>query len=435
MEDNRLSGWRPKIGLWRLGAAELAMFLPVWLIVAIYMVPSAVERVVWLLTLPILTLCGVLLSFRMTKLWVRWLTAILPGLLHMLLFYDTVWHAVVLFAAAWTVVVRGMAVSSPQSRAKVIARYSAGLLLYFIGYIVVSRLDEWTPYIPLFTAGGILCIIIALFTVNDRLLRQESFSADDRTVSAVPGLRRHNRWFVAGTAAGAMLVAAAASGFLGHWMLVIVRALLRALLPSEQAPEPEKEPSPAPAPPMLQAAPEEKGWFAQLLDILFYVIGAAAVCVLAFLLLRAAYRNRRIIAGLLGRVWRRLAAFLGRTHRPEAGTGYVDEETTIFSWETVQRALTDKWLKRFGRAERWSELGDNRERVRFLYREWLRGLGKRGYTVRSSLTPEETRVDAQRSMQTAAGAEGLIGLYYKARYGRTDITDAEVKKAAESHYK
>jgi hypothetical protein len=434
MNGQRTAWRRQALKLWGLGTAELAMFLPVWLTVAIYMLPSSGVRAVWLLSLPVLTLCGVLLSFRIAKVWIRGLAAFFPGLVHMLLFYDSGWGALVLFAAGWTVVVRGMAVSSAQSRERIVVRYLAGLLVYIIGYIVAGRLDSWMPYLRLITAGGIVCLVITLFTANGRVLREESFSADDRVAAAVPGLRSHNRRFVAATAAVAIAVAAMASGFLGHWLWLLLRALLRLLLPSGQTAEPPVQ-APPPAQPMLpEPSAGEKGWFAQLLEIVFYVVGTAAVCAAAFFIVRTIYRNRRIIAERIGRLWKRLMGFLGKSHRGEETTGYVDEETTLFSWESVQGAFGAKWLKRFagGRAERWSELRDNRERVRYLYREWLRGLGKRGYKLNNKLTPEETRRDAEQKVGPAAdtGAEELVGLYYKARYSGAPITDQELAKAA-----
>lgn len=435
MGKNKGAEGRRVLSLWGLGVVELAMFLPVWLVAAIYAVPGSGLRTVWLLTLPVLTLCGVLLSFRITKLWIRWLAAAVPGLLHMLPFHDSVVHGVLLFAASWTAVVRGMYVSSPESRAKAVLRYAVGLAIYLAGYTVVRLLAEWRPYLPLLTIAGTICLVIALFTVNRRMLQQETLSADEHAAAAVPGLRRHNRMFVLAVTVGAITVTATMSGALGHWLWLLLRALLRALLPGDQ-PQPEPEPPPQPTNPMqLLPAAEEKGWFGHLLDILFYTFGAAAVGVLGFLLVRTLYRNRRVIAGFVRRVLNRIAAWLGRSQRPDAGTGYVDEETTIFSWESVQGELARKWRQRFGggrRPERWNELRDNRERVRFLYRRWLRGLANRGYTVRSTLTPEEICQEAQNWVETTGGAKGLVDLYYKARYGSGGITDQEVERVGGS---
>jgi hypothetical protein len=132
---------------------------------------------------------------------------------------------------------------------------------------------------------------------------------------------------------------------------------------------------------------------------------------------------------LIGKLLGRISAFLARSgrHQAEADLGYVDEESDVSAWQPVPKQRKRDLLRRLiPRAEKWNDMAGNRERVRYLYREWLRRLAREGHASPPHLTPEEIR---QQAASTAADAD-LVRLYYKARYDSTDITDAELKAVA-----
>jgi hypothetical protein len=199
--------------------------------------------------------------------------------------------------------------------------------------------------------------------------------------------------------------------------------------------------------------PGEEGWFGHLLDVALYIVAALAVCALVFMAGRALYRHRQAIARLIGKLLGRIAAFLSRTgqNQAEPDLGFVDEETDVSVWQPLPQQRKRAWLGRlFGpSAEKWDDMADNRERVRYLYREWLHRLARDGYSSPPHLTPEEIRQQAVSRLSSTvqsgqngrltkhtAGANAstadadLVRLYYKARYDSSDITDAELSTVA-----
>ncbi|GJM72861.1 hypothetical protein HMSSN036_50770 [Paenibacillus macerans] len=192
-------------------------------------------------------------------------------------------------------------------------------------------------------------------------------------------------------------MAAGAGGWLGRQLWGMVKTFVQWLArPGKQEPPPEQAVELPPMQPMLPAAEaHEPGIWSRLLDIAFYSIGILALAAALGFGLYWLYRNA-------GGVWRRaidrLLDLLRREKAVEENAAYRDEEVRIFTWE----AALKKWKKagaallRPGKAERWEELRDNRERVRYLYRRMLQAERKGGYRIKLHLTPYETALDIRR---------------------------------------
>ncbi|WP_276354595.1 DUF4129 domain-containing protein [Cohnella caldifontis] len=322
--------------------------------------------------------------------------------------------------------------------------YWTGVAVYFAASLLGPLFPHGTGSPALLTLGGVFCLAVALFSVNRRHLRRVTLSEDGGY--GVPAeLKRHNRWFVAAVLAAMLLLAGGVGGWLIHAVKSGIAAILRALLSllpeGKELPEPLPEPSsPESFPPLPPA--REPGWFMQLLDRLLPYVGLG-IC--ALLLAWGAYRLYRH-GGAIWRRWRGwIAAWLGRSWKDDAAQGYVDEQTSLFSWEESFRKLRRSRVGRlFRRSDEpgWEALPDSRSRVRYLYRRWLRELSRGGYAVPAHLTPREiasdlpsrdpraeTRRRADNARETADPSL-LLDAYYEARYAERDPAEEDVAALA-----
>ena len=86
---------------------------------------------------------------------------------------------------------------------------------------------------------------------------------------------------------------------------------------------------------------------------------------------------------------------------------------------------------------------DNRAKVRYLYRQWLRDLAARGFEVKRYYTPLELKTDVEswsrREREKAdkrrrsdsssmQDRDALIELYYEARYRDREPAEEELEK-------
>ncbi len=449
--------------LWLSCLVELGLLLPVWLAAQAYLLGPG--EAVWLGVLPLASLGGVLLRNRLRRVWQRWAAALLLGAV---LALAAVWAGAGAWSEAWSgtwtgavanadatnanaananaIVGTGTGAASaagsgagpakPMALALAMVRagfwfaagafsclqgltaalrignfrlYWSGIALYFVAGIAFPRIPGLEGAVPLLTWSGAACLALALFVTNDSLLRY-SFLSGDPAERLPGGLKRHNRLFIGVIVIVALALAAGAGGWLGRQLWGMVKTLVQWLArPGKQEPPPEQAVELPPMQPMLPAAEaHEPGIWSRLLDIAFYSIGILALAAALGFGLYWLYRNA-------GGVWRRaidrLLDLLRREKAVEENAAYRDEEVRIFTWE----AALKKWKKagaallRPGKAERWEELRDNRERVRYLYRRMLQAERKGGYRIKPHLTPYETTLDIRRERAAKTGRSKAAG--------------------------
>ncbi|MGG6309531.1 hypothetical protein [Paenibacillus macerans] len=466
--------------LWVSCLMENALLLPVWLIFAAFFLPAGLSPA-WLGMLPLLSLGGVLLGTRLRKLWQRGAAAALlgagfavaaalsasggagPGLLGLGDAPASAQDAAVailqtfaLFAACVFCLMQGM---SAQARRGSFRLYWAGVGLYFIAGIAFPRIPALAGTVPLLTWSGLACLAVTLFVTNHQYLRYSSLSGDPN--ERLPaGLRRHNRLYIGAIVAVSVLLAAGAGRWIGGLLWELARRIVQ-WLTRRPEPEPLPEQPAAEMPsmePFLPADTHEPGLLSRILDIAFYSLGILIGAALLGYLLYWLYRNG-------GGVWRRtidrLLALLRKESAAAENAAYRDEEKSIFTWEAALQSWRQAGARLFrpGAAhDRWEDMSDNRERVRYLYRLLLRKERDGGYPLKLHLTPRETIMDIRRDKEQRreAGNKGrasslmkrlagdgvqatepvreepdspageLVRLYYRARYGEGMPRDEEV---------
>jgi hypothetical protein len=424
--------------LWAASLIELLMLLPLWLAADAFFMPERL-RVTWLLFLPVLSLIGVIAGFRVRVLW-RQLA--LSAVIGAACAYAVSGEASV---SAATVIVFGSAAwlgSTVRSRHSEPAWYWGGLILYFIAALLYPHMDRFAGNVAWLTIAGIVCLAFALFASNKQFLRDAAL-ANERPETVPPTLRRHNGMYIAVILIAVVAATAAFGNAAGKLLFMIVKTILQWLLMSGPKEEPTAD---RPLPPTDQApgpGSEDRGLIALIIDIIGYIIGGL---LMAALIAGAVYWLYKHAGGML-RVWvRRVKAWLTRSTEGEEGAGYTDEESIVFSWEAASRRMRNGWIGRIAgrrQRDRWEDQQSNQERIRYLYRHWLRAAIERGYEPSESLTPKETAMDVERwdaeaNRKRTANAESdevLLRLYYRVRYAEQGASDDEVERAKSNRLK
>lgn len=407
-----------------LALIDWLLFLPIWILLEKYLL-SLQYSWVWALTLTVLVVAGVLLRHFCSRRWKQIIAGLILGAAPAILFRGLNPAALPLTAAGFVCAFLGMTAGTRYNRQRI---YSVGLTVYLIAAIVYPRIPELRGSMSLLTLSGAMCLVLALLYFNISHLRYSSFNAEGERLPA--GIKRHNRLLVilfvviaAATAAGA---GRAVGLLIWNALRLIFKWLTQLLSGSGDIPEPESAPVP-PITMLPQAETNEPGLLTIILDVLFYSLGTAAVLLLLFLALRWLYHNT---AGWWRKSVDAILAMLRKQSSPEP-TSFIDEETSVFKWESTVRSIRDYWRNKLlpvARRDRWEEAEGPRERVRWLYRHWLLAKQEDGYEPKAFLTPLETGRDAYKWAEEMKGQrnserrrisevpDDLIHTYNKARY-------------------
>ena len=431
---------------------EIGLCLPLLIVGAAFLMPSGPITSIWICGLLLLSFGGVMLRLYLQVMWKRLGAAILLGILFGVAIANGTWVILVwaCFSGAFCTL-QGMTVGARLHDYKI---YGWGVIIYLISGILFPHFQGLASWMPLLTWTGVATLMLTLFIMNERHLRYSTLSSESAPI--LPGrLRRHNRIYIAGIVIAATLLAAGAGKWISSVLWGVLTGFVKMVmgwLTRTSPGEPEQiQEEVMDIPPMEPFLPQEvkpPGLLYQILNIMVYVIGAVIVAGLLALLVYWLYKNaggfwRKCIDSLLG--------LLRRRGRDEPVTPYQDEEKNIFSWDRVSKKLSEfrsplTWIGR--RTERWEDMNDNRERVRYLYRRLLLSELGAGYELKPHLTPIEQerefkiwldqdehkmRSNQAKTMRGKRGSssEPLVSLYYKVRYGDERPDDVEVANIKE----
>ncbi|SDD13624.1 protein of unknown function [Paenibacillus sp. UNCCL117] len=423
---------------WLFGLGELLLLLPVPLVALAYGWPGAIDRSAelgWVLGLMLLgALAGAWIGLRWRRVWQHGLASLLLGpALGLSAGQLAGGDAYSLAVTAGIGILAAYAGMSAYGRAGSGRIYVSGLVVYGLAGMVFPFQPPLAKLLPILSAAGAASLVLVLFMLNGSHIRGVTLSGG-RPVVIPAALRRHNRIFVA-----AVLLAMGAASSLSGFVWQGVRTLLGWLLSGGEEAPPVPEPEPPPQkqpPPWMGEPPPEPGVWTHILNALFYALAVGLMLAIVAALLVWLYRRgpgliRRWLDGLL-------ALLRGRTEQQEK-TGYIDEESGLWSWSDLRL-----WpgRRRGGRKEsRWEELSAGEERVRYLYRSWLLGNTGRGYSFHPPLTPRETAADIERWLREAGARKGavptaeaaeaareLVELYEAARYGGKQPDEARLEE-------
>lgn len=268
-----------------------------------------------------------------------------------------------------------------------------GLIAYFFGYFFFRYTDQLEPFLPWVYWLGLFCLGFVLWNSNALFLREASHSRGNQP-NLSRSVRRMNRTMIV---LSYILILVLGSfqqikDMLEHWIRVLWGLLPR----GEEQEEPMPEPPPAPDIQLGDGIePTEPSIFWRILELVFYwAVGLALAVGLIGLLI---YAMPRLGRGLF-KLMERFFAFLKRSNEDlDQSTSYIDEESKLGGWKEWRKAMQNRiaqWRQRKDKKEpKWSDLTNNRERVRFLYRRLLARTVALGYVFKPQLTPQETIED------------------------------------------
>lgn len=427
--------WMSK--LW-FAIIELVLFLPVVMLIAIYIFPASFSWV-WLAELFAFYALGMLL--RQISARFPWqvggiLLIASPGILSYLLvsegyFWLAMWFAgiiacyrgYIMMAKEWYHFFRWQ-------------MYLSGLLLYFITYIFYVNVETMRAHLGLITAGGIASLIVVFFIHNAKMLRHVTHDGNRAPSSPVT---LYNLLMVAMVLLAVFIIAGFSyirNAF--RWLLDGIAACIAFLVnliarPGNNIPEEMIDEDPS----LGMGEPSSLMVHLEKVAIIIAIIIGLALC---FLLLR--YGLPRLMNGLR-KAMTGLANFLRKLFgieamRQHAPAGYIDEQSKLTDLKDLTDSYANRmkaWLKgKWVREPGWNQLANNRERAKYLYRSLVNRSISDGYRYRSELTPLETGKDiddwqTKRGLSAGQQHESITQLYNRARYSEENIDDLEIETA------
>ncbi|RXZ81824.1 DUF4129 domain-containing protein [Paenibacillaceae bacterium] len=411
------------------GLVEVLLFFPLLLLLIVYLPPDPETGWIWLMTLPLLYGIGYAGSawLRLQRFYLLLLLAITVGTGYACLLFGQL-HVQAVFALfSGLAVYRGgkLTVASWRHRFPP-AAYLAGTGFYFLGSAIFRSFEAFTDYLPLLTGLGLAALAITLYRFNSGNLSQETFSGDGKPAVAASVLRQ-NRIHI--FLLLVFIIVLSLSRQIKELLQRIWEQIKQWInsLGSDATDLPPEEAPPQPEAPMFPEVEQgEPSLFWQWVERIAIVAAYAAVAVVLLFLL---YKLGQKLPLLIRKVIHLLNRLFNRQGLAGDSAGYEDEVETLFELDSLAQKFKDRW-RRMGRGykeQRWEDLADNEQKIRFLYRKWLRQQMKQGYKPKSALTPREMMKDIAlwHAKQTADPTE-LAEIYERVRYGKHTVQDDEV---------
>jgi hypothetical protein len=408
---------------------ELLLFLPVWILFKVYVLPKQIEPML-MSALPVLTLAGILLRYRCSIRWKQLLTAlILGGVLGVLSSGGLSIDSLPLGVAGFVCTFIGL---TATSRDRMFRIYWTGIGIYFVCTIVFHRIPALESSVTLLTWCGSLCLVLTLLISNRNYLRYSSLSQANEALPK--GIEQNNRIFVIIIGIVAAVLAAGVGKAIGSLVWGILRSFfsfINRLFTGSSEPPPPPVDTPQGGPQLPPIGDQKPGLLSAILDVALYTISAVLAVVAIYYAIRWLYRNA---GGKLRKAMDAVLSMLRREHSPKSNSSYLDEEKSVFTWEQTVQGLKDFWSTRLPsrhRKDRWDQMNSEQERVRWLYRRWLSTKRDHGYELKSYLTPKETESDVLKWAEhnkitrkgdeaTSTASDHLVKVYDQVRYGEED---------------
>lgn len=408
--------------------SEWFLLFPLWFTVSLLLFTDHTLLVAWTLSMPIAVMLGVLLQQLrpMRKVWQSLLISLAGAAAMGFGWPGDVWAQLAGSLLIAVFLYRGLQYGLRDWHELLHPNLGwISLLLFFIGHFFYQRAVVLEPFANAFSLTGIGALAIVLFITNQSHLQASSLTREEEDAAAVRPLLRTSRLYL--IVLFALILAISLFDTIWHALTEGLKSLVDALLSwfdreaIDEVPPPASEPPPQPD--LFPMTPSEPSWFAKLMEWIFgwlaYGITIVAALVVLYLLFKGL---RRLLQGL--------QTLLGRTNEPSDPTGYFDEKESLLAKaakENNQR-WSQIWQRITYREPKWSDMKDNRERARFLFRHWVKRMRDRGYAWQPQHAPEELVQDALSWQKQHAKGDVPVSTYHKARYGPPDSkpTDREI---------
>lgn len=155
----------------------------------------------------------------------------------------------------------------------------------------------------------------------------------------------------------------------------------------------------------------EPSALALFMEKVFKVLALILLLIILALAARALYKG-------IKRLWKRFIDYL-RRYAADSVEDYIDETESTVNWDERTQTIRDQVMSVFRREkpERWENL-NGRDRVRYLYRQFLRRRPEaKNKTAREALAAEKAYSQTQ--------AKAFTEMYEQARYSDRDISEGD----------
>jgi hypothetical protein len=403
---------------------ELLCVGPLILIAGVLLVPRP-YIILWFGYLAGAGLAGLLLGqfLKKSRTWLRLLLSLAAaGIPAYFLFGTATWAIITTFMGI-ILVYRASLLAHTSWEAHFplhLSWFSLGI--YLITSFVFDRAEALKPYHLAVSLAGLVLLAAMVFALNHRAMKKAAHAAGER-VSLPRRMLSQNRW-IAGIVIGIVFliglfrqlkeIVGTAAGTVVQWIVQFFDRLFEGLRTVPLArgglslfPRAEGESNP-----FLQA----------LMNVLLYILAGAVALLVVGGAIYLIWRAVRVL-------YRAFSLLLGR--RSEGmREGYIDKRESLWDMKRMaQNTLmrTREWFQeRFTRPDRWADMVDNQERMRFLYRRYVRRAMEKGFVPSHAATAAETVRDSQRHTGDTEAAGLLIEGYQRARYGEYMPTDTQI---------
>lgn len=308
--------------------------------------------------------------------------------------------------------------------------------LYLVGFFIYSRIDLLSPFLPVLAGTCVVFIPVFFYRLNHT---QVSINASPKDTGNIPrAIVSRNRVMVSIALLGVFLLALRKE-FVNAIVYIIKEAIrlilfvifkILSLIPMKQA-----EDTGSGGPPQLPFSPEEARTLHPVVEWILFVVQWLIIGVVVSASLFLLYKSMKRLIKKLAAIIRK---WIGERNAWKAShLGYTDEKELLFDMETLKNNTLNK-LKQikngiFKKEEKWEDCRNNRERVRFLYRQKINKSISKGYLFHSSYTPGETINDIKKwNNEENSGIDLLTDAYNHARYSEKEVQDSTVENICKS---
>ena len=420
----RVLEWSLRIFIkWLQCLYEMLCILPVLLLLGVLIVPER-YRLLSFCYLAGGYLLGLLLGLPLKKsrMWLRLLLTLAGAVAPACYLFPPENWAPIATAIGIVTVYRGSALTHKSWEEHYPLPVSwIGLVLYLIFSYLFTRGNMLVPYLPLYTLAGSVFIIATVFALNHRAM-EKAMPAQGGVIPLPVRMIKQNRWLIALMTVVVLVIGlfreieeavVTAAAAVVDWFLGVLEAVYGSMrqVTLEQG-----------TMPLLPEEGTANPFWEKVLTILLYIVAGAIGLFMIGVLSVMVWKGLR-------RLFRALRELLGRRGE-SVEQGYIDKRESLWDMGRMARrtlARTRKWLRsRFTPRERWADMSDNRQRVRFLYRRYIRRAMAAGFHPDPAATAAEALAAAQGYAGDGSLPDALAGLYTAARYGDVQPTDADI---------
>ncbi|WP_141501282.1 DUF4129 domain-containing protein [Paenibacillus luteus] len=420
------------------GIIELFFYLPVLLIVGVYLLPAA-SLWVWIATLPLCYWAASLLlqKFLRLRYGIRLLLAVLIGLLHSGIILSItgsglpVLPLVMCSLVAAITAIKGM---SAQTRGWLISFSNTQMLIGVALYIGMQPLKLFlfkalVDYNGILIVCGIASVILLFFFANERHLNSET--VDSAKSSATLAFKRQNRLLIIIVV---ILISVLAlfrqiQQMVERFFHSVIDRMMNWLNRPGKEEITEEPPGNPQAPEMPQGEVKPPSEWMLILEQIIKIVGIvlliAAVVVLMYFIIKKVMKWAMLLAAKLQE---------RGADRANGGDSYTDEIESLMTLTKLRERMGNRLKKLLPRkrtfTQEWNELTTNTEKIRYLYSYFLRTGTEQGYKAKAHMTPRETAADLAKWNDGKLKHEGMqsfIDVYEETRYGEMPPADNVVE--------